>query len=209
MGCFARTCGISGTGINEGEKVVVIILNLPYKYIDLSTLMREVGEQQNKFHKAEEVKTHSELFMNAVLNKEVKGMEEWTLFDFKPLKEVARGTYNDYGFIEEMEQPEEIEGIQGEMYGNNSGMAHLLFHEWAVEFLFGKKIEEIKLDIDFAVKLLWKIYHLRRSPIDWMLGQQHPDIEEMKKQIALNVRTNQFLTEKINQYEKEYGADTN
>lgn len=209
MGCFARTCGISGTGINEDEKVVIIILNLPYKYIDLSTLMREICEQQNKFHGAEEVKGHSERFMNAVLNKEVKGMEEWTLFDFKPLKEVARGTYDDYGFIKEIERPEEVEGTQGEMYGNDSGMAHLLFHEWAVEFLFGKKIEEITFDIDFAVKLLWKIYHLRRSPVDWMVGQQHPDIQEMKEQIELNIRTNQFLTEKINQYEKEYGTDTN
>ncbi len=200
MGCFARTCGISGTGINEGEKVVILILNLPYKYIDLSNLMRNIGDQQIKFHESEEVKAGSERFMNAVLNKEVKGMEEWTMFDFKPLKEVARGTYNDYGFIEEMEQPDEIEGIQSELYGNDIGMTHLIFHEWAVEFLFNKKIEDIKLDIDFAVKLLCKIYNLRRSPIDWILGQQHPDIEEMEQQIALNIRTNQFLTEKINKY---------
>ncbi len=209
MGCFARTCGISGTGINEDEKVVIIILNLPYKYIDLSTLMREVGEQLNKFHGAEKVKKYSEQFMDSVLNKEIEGMEEWTLFDFKPVKEIARGTYNDYGFINEIECPDEIEGTQGKLYGNNSGMAHLLFHEWAVEFLFGKKIEEIKLNMDFAVELLCKIYNLRRSPIDWMVGQQHPDIEEMQEQIAINKRTNKYLETKIAKYKKEYGADTN
>lgn len=203
MGCFARTCGISGTGINEGEKVVIIILNLPYKYIDLSTLMSEINDQKEKYHGAEEVKKHSEGFMKSVLNKEVKGMEEWTLFDFKPVNKITKGTYNDYGFIEEVECPEEIEGTQGELYGNDSGMAHLLFHEWAVEFLFGKKIKDIKLDIEFVSELLWKIYNLRRSPIDWMLGQQHPDIQEMKEQIALNNRTNEYLSVKILKYEKE------
>lgn len=195
MGCFARTCGISGTGINEDEPVVIFVFNLPYtKVIDLSELIYKVSEQETKF-KGGEVQEHTERFMTAVLNKEIKGMEDRVLFHFKPIKEILIGTYNDYGFINEAEEPE-VERTE-------NGLEHLIFHVWAVECLFNKKIDEITLDLTFARNLLWKLYHLRRSPIDWMLGQQHPDVEEMEGQINLNNRTNEYLTQKINKYKNK------
>lgn len=198
MGCFARTCGLSGTGINMGEKVVVIVLNLPYKYIDLSTLCRYIRDQKDKFHTDKETTMHSERFMKAVLNKEIKDMKDYVIFDFKPVVSVFKGTYDDYGFIEEEERPEEDDNE----YSNDSGLDNIIFHVWAVEFIFNKKIKDIKLDIAFALQLLYHCYFIRRSPIDWMIGQQHPDTSEMEQQIKLNERTNKYLKSKIERYKK-------
>lgn len=181
MGCFASVCGISRTAIMEDDKCVVIVFNLPYKFVSFYRLNQLVYQQKENE------------------NKENYFFKEGTGFYHKPIKDVLIGTYDDYGWIKEKEERQE-EGTTG-----ISEMRHLFFHVWAIEHIFKKKINELKFDLDFVLTLFDNLSYLRTSPIDNLLGNQYDDIGEIKFQISLNNRINKYLEEKLKIYQKEYG----
>ena len=62
---------------------------------------------------------------------------------------------------------------------------------------------EVKTDVEFIIDLFRKLYFLRKSPLDTdLIGQQHPDSDECKKQIKLNIQTNKFLRKRIKDLKK-------
>jgi len=164
MGCFARTCGITNTGILEGDEVFFIELeNVELKpfYDFLQDYERHMRDEEDERSK------------------------KYGFTSYKsPIKEAHIGTYDDYGSIKEKE-------IESPEYGK---VDHIIFHHWAVEHLMG----EVKTDKVFIRDLLRSIFFLRKSPMETLLlGQQHPDSDEYKKQIKLNVATNKFLRKRL------------
>lgn len=189
MGCFARTCGISNTGVNEGESVVVIVFKQPSpKGIELYEVLQGCSQQLAKI-KSDKKKTFEDKLGFQYIT---------TDFRSNPIDRVLHGDYNDYGWID---------GDDTEPDYEYESTRHLVFHTWAVEHILGKKISEIEMNIEIGISIIQSLYYLRRSPIDWMLGQQHPDIGEMKEQLALNEATNEYLKKKIKEYQDEDEED--
>jgi hypothetical protein len=189
MGCFARTCGISNTGINEGESVVIIVFNQPSpKESELYQILQYTYSQQRKIAE-EKKKTYDDKLGFQFIDDG---------FHNKPINRVIQGEYNDYGWIEDDDTEPDYE---------YASMRHLVFHTWAVEHILNKKIKDIELTIQTGIDILQSCFYLRKSPLDWMLGNQHPDVHELKAQLALNEASNKYLSKKIKEYEKEYGED--
>ena len=164
MGCFARTCGITNTGILEGDKVLLIEFN-----------QVECNSFYNLLQDCENYLRGKDKRMNPFKN---------------PIKDAYIGTYDDYGGIKEAD-------VEPPTFGN--GLDNIMLHYWVVEFLMG----EVKTDVEFIIDLFRKLYFLRKSPLDTdLIGQQHPDSDECKKQIKLNIQTNKFLRKRIKDFKK-------
>lgn len=177
MGCFARTCGLTRTGINEGDKVLLIELNDN----ELSGYYDFIQTIQRRESRIEELNNYSEGL------RKILSENKTTCLLPSPIKGAHIGTYNDYGGIEEVE----LEELRYE------SIEHFIFHYWAVKTVMG----EVKTDKEFINKFLKKLYFLRTSPIDTtLMGQQHPDIDECKEQLKLNLATNRFLRKKIKDF---------
>lgn len=170
MGCFAGTCGITNTAIYEGDEVVLIVFN---KQEDFPT----------KFY---------------YLYQEISQSLRLKLYqDEQPIKGVFLGTYNDYGWINEIEEDDE-----------NSETAQL-FHRWAVELILDKEIKSIKDKKSFVCDLYAELYLLRKSPIDTtIIGVQHDGIKEVILQLKVYEATVQYLRKKLEDFrESGYSED--
>lgn len=108
MGCFARTCGITNTGILENDKVYLIELeNIELKvfYNFLQDYERHMRDEEDERYKRYGIPSYK-----------------------SPIKEAHIGTYDDYGSIKEKE-------IERPDYDK---VDHIIFHYWAVEHLMGE-----------------------------------------------------------------------
>lgn len=182
MGCFARTCGLTRTGILEGDKVFLIELN-----------DNELMRYHSFLHKNDRVKQRnkelSEYGDGFLRVMEAQGND---LFKMKetPIRDAYIGTYDDYGGIEE----EELHEL------DTNNIEHFIFHYWAVKVVMG----EVETDMEFVHKFLKKLNFLRTSPIDTtLMGIQHPDIQECEEQLKLNLATNRFLRRRIKKLKEQ------
>ena len=46
------------------------------------------------------------------------------------------------------------------------------------------------------------MFYYRKSAIDSVIGQQHPDLIELEDQLKLNKKTNLYLEKKIKKYKQ-------
>lgn len=176
MGFFSRTCGLSMIEIEEGDEVLVILLNLPYRYLSLGDLLTKVRHQNNRFGDVV-LKSYWDKKYEDVCNDTSQFPTELP-FDLKPIIGIKEGIYNGSGFIKGHNRPEKDSDCE---------LEHLMFHKWAVKHIIPEyKDYLIEREIMLAERILLECAYLRRSPMDWLIGKQHSSEDEIRKQIELN-----------------------
>lgn len=189
MGCFDVTCGLTNTGISRGEKCIAIVFNPLPEYIVFSFYNLSGQTWRQSCRNSQEL---SDVEM------ELCDSGDFKIGHFLPIKDIVVGDYNEYGGVCD-ENNEDI--CLYDMDVNNLQM----YHVWAIEFLFGKPINELLVDkIQFASDFYQKLFCLRKSPNDSIcIGEQHKSVKEMKTMVSMNNRINEYLEFKIKEYESE------
>ncbi len=191
MWCFDRTCWISNISISRGDEVLMIrplevlacCLKSETPFYSFGNALWNKEHEYKRFQK---------------LKKESSVLYEWYKELWELPKKVSHyikanlGTYNDYWWIEEMEEKD-----------GDRDYNVMMFHREIVEKLFkeemkGKTLEKFIKSSNFYSIFFRKLDFLRINPLDLQLiGQQHKDIEELEAQKDLHSICNKFINKQI------------